>query len=108
MITSKVLMATIENNIEVANGTITAKCLHMVHLYERKDGDVDVDVELMDIVDVVYMGMPIGGTRDEYKKFISHFNEMGIDMDSMLDEACVGVVSNEEIEALKKQFLSIV
>jgi len=103
MITSKTLLYTVENPISVANGTLTATIEHTIFVYEGKKG-IDVDVEETGLKDIKYLGMEVGNEYKEYKKFLSHFAEMGIDMEGTIDKAMREVDLNDLVEELKKQF----
>lgn len=107
-ITSKSLMVNVEHQITVGNNdAITATVIHQICLSEGKNGDVEADVDFVDITDVEFLGIKIGDGYEEYKKFKSQLSEMGIDVDALIDEACVGIITTGDIQKLKNQYSNI-
>ena len=99
-IASKVLMVNIENNITLANGMIKLTVEHQACLYESKNGGVGIDLEVMDYKDIEFMGMPV----TDVKIFKTHLSGLGVDFNEILNEACVGLFSNGDIQKLKSMF----
>jgi hypothetical protein len=97
---SKVVMVNIENNITLANGMIKLIVEHQACLYESKNGGVGIDLEVMDWKDIEFMGMPV----TDFKIFKTHLSGLGVDFNEMLDEGCIGLFSNKDIEKLKNMF----
>ncbi len=97
---SKVVMVNIENDITLANGMIKLIVEHQACLYESKNGGVGIDLEVMDWKDIEFMGMPV----TDFKIFKTHLSGLGVDFNKMLDEECVGLFSNKDIEKLKNMF----
>ena len=103
---SKVLFVNVENEIICGEGSFKATVIHQIIASKGKEGKVGIDVEFMDIENISFMGMPIKG-YDGYKNLKAKMGEMGIDIEEMVDEACVGIVSNEVIESVKNDFKKI-
>jgi hypothetical protein len=97
---SKVVMVNIENDITLANGMIKLIVEHQACLYESKDGGVGIDFDLMDYKNIEFMGMPV----TDVKIFKTHLSGLGVDFNEMLEEECIGLFSNKDIEKLKKMF----
>ena len=99
-ITSKTLMLNIEHNISLAKGMIELTVIHQAFVYQGKDLTVDIDIELIDWENTKFMDMPV----TNFKEFKTHLSGLGIDFDKMLDEACTGLFSNDDIEKLKAMY----
>jgi hypothetical protein len=103
---SKLLFVNLENEIVCGDGSFKATVIHQIIASKGEEGKVDIDVEFMDIENISFMGMPIKGYNG-YKEFKAKMSEMGIDIEEMVDEACVGIISNEVIESVKNDFKKI-
>jgi hypothetical protein len=97
---SKVVMVNIENNITLANGMIKLTVEHQACLYESKDGGVGIDFDLMDYKNIEFMGI----LGLDVKIFKTHLSGLGVDFNEMLEEECIGLFSNKDIEKLKNMF----
>ena len=105
---SKVLMINIENEIEIGNGGVVMNVIHQVCLFENKDGKVDCDVDFMDVTNVKFMGMPIGEHYKDFKNFKDKMEEFGININQLIDEACEGIITSNQILNLKLEYGDIV
>ena len=103
-IESKTLMVNVAHDVVVGSLEFTA--IHMVMIGKGKDNEISVDVDFADVENIKFMGMPIEG-YDAFKTFKKRMLEMGIDIDAAMDEACVGLISNEFISQLKADFAKI-
>jgi hypothetical protein len=103
-IVSKTLMVNVANDVVVGSLEFTA--IHMVIIGKREDNEILVDVDFEDVENVKFMGIPIEG-YDAFRTFKNRMLEMGIDIDAAMDEACVGLISNEFISQLKADFTKI-
>jgi len=102
---SKMLFVNVANEIVCGNGSFKATVTHQIIVCG--DGDnIGCDVEFLDIENITFMGMPIKG-YSEYKKFKENMLEMGIGIKEMVDEACVGIISDEFIEECKNDLKKI-
>jgi hypothetical protein len=102
----KVLFVNVENDIVCGDGSFKATVAHQIIVGEGKEDEIDVDVEFVDIVNIKFMGLPINGYK-EYNKFKEKMMGMGIDIEEMVDEACVGIISNELIQQCKNDLRKI-
>ena len=107
-ITSKLMMVNVEHQIAVGNDAITATVIHQVCLSEGKNGEVVADVDFVDIKNIEFLGIKIDNSYTEFKKFKSQMNEMGIDVDELIDEECVGLITTGDIQKLKNEYRNLV
>ena len=107
-ITSKLMMVNVEHQIAVGNDAITATVIHQVCLSEGKNGEVVADVDFVDIENIEFLGIKIDNSYTEFKKFKSQMNEMGIDVDELIDEECVGLITTGDIQKLKNEYRDLV
>ena len=105
---NKTLMLNIDHNITIGkNESIEMVVEHMVCLYIAKSGGIGVDIEFVDVKDVKFLGMPIEEGYNGFKKFKDQMFELGIDINELIDEECVGIISSEDIESFKEIFKKI-
>jgi len=110
MIKNKTLLVNVEHDITVGNNdSIEATLIHQIvaHTedtsYTRFD-NVEVEVEFIDVVDVKFLGRKIEGGYHEYQKFKGQMLDLGINVDELIDNAGVGIVTTEEIDEVKQMF----
>jgi hypothetical protein len=96
----KTLMVNIEHNITLAKGMISLTVEHQAIVYQSKDLSIGIDIELMDWYDITFMDMPV----NNLKEFKNHLSGLGVDFNKLLDDACAGLFSNDDIEKLKSMF----
>jgi len=83
LITSKMLMVTVEFPIAVGQLKTTAQA--QLHIYLNKEGSRGCDVEFVDQDDTTYMGVEIGGYSN-WRKFCEFHKGMGIDFENLLQK----------------------
>jgi|TARA_R110001592_G_scaffold108160_1_gene302568 hypothetical protein len=110
MIKNKTLLVNVEHDITVGNNdAIEATLIHQIvaHTedtdYTRFD-NVEVEVEFIDVVDVKFLGRKIEEGYQEYQKFKEQMLDLGINVDELIDNAGVGIVTTEEIDEVKQMF----
>lgn len=106
-VTAATLMVNVENKIEVGPLKLTA--IHQVCLYEKKDGSIGHDVDLIDYTDITYMGMRIDGRYENYenwKKFTTFHKEMGIDFDKLIVEESDNLLTEQNIKRVVSDIVS--
>jgi len=109
MVKQKMLMVTVENTVTVGNNNaIEAVVEHQIMVYESKEGGIGIDVDFTDINKVKFLGIEIESGYDAYNKFKAQMTEFGIDVDTLIDEACVGIITTGEVEKCKNMFKKIV
>lgn len=72
----------IEKQLE--NGPLI-RAVGQVIVYKTKEGEWGADVEIMDIEEIVLMGVAIN-KRDEMNKTLEHFRSMGINLYQVMQE----------------------
>ena len=107
-ITSKLVMLNVEHQIAVGNDAITATVIHQICLSEGKNSDIDVEVDFADITNIEFLGIKIDNGYTEFKKFKSQMSEMGIDVDTLIDEECVGLITTDNIQELKNEYRNLI
>ena len=100
-----VLMVNVENQITVGNNdAIEATVQHQICAYHKKDGSIDTGVDYMDIYDVKFLGIPIKPGYNEYKSFINKMDDLGVDVEELINEACVGIVTANDVNHVEVMF----
>ena len=96
-VTGQVLFINVEHNIVCGDGSFKATVGHQ--LVVGKDG---TDVEFVDIENITFMGMPINGYK-AYSQFKEKMLDMGIDIEAMVEEECVGLITDSFINDCKER-----
>ena len=100
-----VLMVNVKNQITVGNNdAIEATVEHQICTYRKKDGSIGTDVDFMDIHSVKFLGMPIEEGYTAYSEFVAKMTDLGLNVEELVQEACVGVVTNNDIGQVKSMF----
>ena len=84
---------------------------HYNGIYEyslETNGEVVADVDFVDIENIEFLGIKIDNGYTEFKKFKSQMNEMGIDVDELINEECVGLITTGDIQKLKNEYRDLV
>jgi len=104
------LMISVEHDIKIGNNdAIEATVIHQVMCFESKEKDnIEVEIEFGDIFNIKFLGIPIEEGYTAYRKFKSQMLELGINVETLIDEACVGILSNRDIEEIKNKFRKII
>ena len=105
-ITRKTLNVNFEHDVTVGNA-IEATLVHQVWISER-EGEINVDLDFIDIENVKFMGVPIAEGYDAYKKFKSTMMDLGIDVTKLFDEKAAELITDENMETLKQMYKKIV
>lgn len=103
-ITAATLMVNVENKIEVGPLKLTA--IHQVCLYEKSDGNIAHDVDLIDHTDITYMGVKVDGDYKNWRKFTNFHKEMGINFDKLIDEESNKLLTEQNIKRMVSGLLS--
>ena len=97
-VVSSCLFVNVENQIVCGDGSFKATVEHQIIV-----SDSGADVDFVDIENITFMGLPIEG-YSEFKKFKTKMSEMGVDIDKMVDDACVGLISDSFIKTCEDRF----
>lgn len=109
-ITGTNLMISVEHDIIVGNhDAIEATVVHQVMCFENNENDeVEVEVDFGDVFNIKFLGVSIEKGYTAYQKFKSQMLELGIDVQTLIDEECVGIISNKDMEEIKNKFRKII
>ena len=104
------LMISVEHDIKIGNNdAIEATVVHQIHLFETEEEDnIHLEIDFGDIFNIKFLGIPIEKGYTAYRKFKSQMLELGIDVQTLIDEECVGILSNKDIEEVKNKFRKII
>ena len=104
-ITAKTLMLSFEHDVKVGNNdAIEATIVHQAFIYECKDGSIGVDIDFCDVNNVKFLGIPIEGGYQGYKKFKTQMKELGVDVEKLMDEAAATLITDKDMMKLKSMF----
>lgn len=100
-ITGQCLFINVQHEIVCGDGSFKATVEHQLIV-----GENGTDVEFVDIENITFMGMPIEGYK-AYNQFKEKMLDMGINIDKMVDDACVGLISDSFIKECEAKFAKI-
>ena len=104
-ITNQTLQVSFEHDVTVGNnGAIEATLIYQAWLYESKDGSIGMDLDFVDIDNVKFLGIPIEGGYQGYKKFKTQMKELGVDVEKLMDEAAATLITDKDMMKLKSMF----
>ena len=92
------LFVNVQNEIVCGDGSFKTTVEHQIIV-----SDAGADVEFVDQSNITFMGMPIEGYK-AFKQFKEKMSEMGVDIEKMIDDACVGLISDSFIQSCKDRF----
>jgi hypothetical protein len=100
-VTGQILFVNVQNEIVCGDGSFKATVEHQLVV-----GENGTDVEFVDIENITFMGMPIEGYK-AFKQFKEKMSEMGVAIDKMVDDACVGLIPDSFIKECEAKFAMI-
>jgi hypothetical protein len=100
-VTGQILFVNVQNEIVCGDGSFKATVEHQLVV-----GESGTDVEFVDMENITFMGLPIEGYK-AYNQFKEKMLGMGIDIDKMVDDACVGLISDSFIKECEAKFAMI-
>jgi len=103
-ITAATLMVNVENKIEV--GPLNLTVIHQVCLYEKSDGSIGHDVDLIDHTGANYMGVSIDEDYKSWRKFVDFHKEMGINFDKLINEESNKLLREQNIKRMVSDLVS--
>ena len=108
-ITSKTLLISFEHDVKVGNNNaIEATLVYQAWISENKDGSIGHDLEFIDVDNVKFLGIPIEGGYQGYKKFKTQMKELGVDVEKLMDEAASKLITDEDVDKLKRMYIHYV
>ena len=100
-VVNQTLFVSIQHEIVCGDGSFKATVEHQLIV-----GEAGTDVEFVDIVNITFMGLPIEGYK-AYRQFKDKMSDMGIDIDKMVDDACVGLIPDSFIKECEAKLAKI-
>jgi len=82
-ITNKTLMVSFETEVKVGNNDAIE--LTLVHQAFITGDSIDIDLGT-DVINVKFLGIEIDNGYDEYRKFVKHLSELGINLNQLIME----------------------
>ena len=90
---------------------IEVKVHHIINVWENKNGKIESTVELVDSVIHSFMGEPMrmcerdGGSKYKMcKRYRAMIDDLGIDLDGLIDDAAVGSIPTALVNELENDF----
>ena len=90
---------------------IEVKVHHIINVWEKDNGEIDSTVEFVDSIIQSFMGEPLrmierdGGSKfDMYKRYRRMIEELGIDLDGLIDDAAAGSIPTALVNELENDF----
>ncbi len=105
-IINKTLMINFETEVKLGNNdAIELTLQHIAFISERKDGGIDVDLDLsVDVLNVKFLGVAIETGFEAYGKFVKQLKELGIDLNKLIDEKETELMNSGLEDKLKLMF----
>ena len=107
---SKSLMVNTDEILQV-HPQIEVKVHHIINVWEKDNGEIDSSVEFVDSVIHSFMGEPLrmcerdGGSKYKMcKRYREIIEDLGIDLDGLVDEAAVGSIPTALVNELENDF----
>ena len=97
-VVNQTLFVSVQNDIVCGDGSFKATVEHQVIV-----SNTGIDIEFVDIHNITFMGMPIEGYK-AYSQFKEKMSDMGIDIEKMVDDACVGLIPDSFITECNDKF----
>lgn len=103
-ITDQTLMVNVENTIQVGtNNELELTIVQQIIAYTNVGGFARADVELIDVVDLKFLGKPQFG----YTEFCEKMNKFGIDYQELVGNSIDGLIPVSLIEEVKEKYKSL-
>ena len=107
---SKSLIVNADEILQV-HPQIEVKVHHIINVWEKDNGEIDSTVEFVDSIIQSFMGEPLrmierdGGSKfDMYKRYRRMIEELGIDLDGLIDDAAAGSIPTALVNELENVF----
>jgi hypothetical protein len=104
-VTSKTLMVNFETEVKIGrNDAIEATLVHQAFIYRDKNGEVDVEIESVDTVNVKFLGIAINESYGAFKEFKATMLTLGVDVNKLLNEKELEISKSGVKDNLKLMF----
>ena len=107
---SKSLIVNADEILEV-HPQITVEVHHIINVWENKKGEMESSVEMVDYTLHSFMGEPLrmcerdGGSKYQMcKRYRGIIEDLGIDLDELVDDAAVGSIPTALINELENDY----
>ena len=107
---NKSLIANTDEILQV-HPQIEVKVHHIINVWEKDNGEIDSSVEFVDSVIHSFMGEPLrmcerdGGSKYKMcKRYREIIEDLGIDLDGLVDEAAVGSIPTALVNELENDY----
>ncbi len=107
---NKSLIANTDEILQV-HPQIEVKVHHIINVWEKDNGEIESTVELVDAVIHSFMGEPLrmcerdGGSKYKMcKRYREIIEDLGIDLDGLVDEAAVGSIPTALVNELENDY----
>ena len=107
---NKSLIANTDEILQV-HPQIEVKVHHIINVWEKDNGEIDSSVEFVDSVIHSFMGEPLrmcerdGGSKYKMcKRYREIIEDLGIDLDGLVDDAAVGSIPATLVNELENDF----
>ena len=107
---SKSLIVNADEILEV-HPQITVEVHHIINVWEDKNGKIESTVEMSDYTLHSFMGEPLrmcerdGGSKYQMcKRYRAIIEDLGIDLDGLVDDAAVGSIPTALVNELENDF----
>ena len=107
---NKSLIVNTDEILEV-HPQIEVEVHHIINVWENKNGKIESTVELVDAVIHSFMGEPLrmcerdGGSKYKMcKRYRGMIDDLGIDLDELIDDAAVGSIPTALVNELENDY----
>ena len=95
-ITDKTLMIIFENEVKLGNNdAIELTLIHQAFISKKDNGTLVMDIELMDVQDVKFMGMELEPSYKKFDELKDQLSKFGINVNQLIREKCIEIEGEE-------------
>jgi hypothetical protein len=95
-ITDKTLMINFETEVKLGNNdAIELTLIHQAFISKKDNGTLVIDIELMDVQDVKFMGMELEPSYKKFNELKDQLSKFGINVNQLIREKCVEIEGDE-------------
>ena len=95
-ITDKTLMINFETEVKLGNNdAIELTLIHQAFISKKDNGTLVIDIELMDVQDVKFMGMELEPSYKKFNELKDQLSKFGINVNQLIREKCIEIEGDE-------------
>jgi hypothetical protein len=95
-ITGKTLMVDFETEVKLGNNdAIELTLVHQAFISKKDNGTLVIDIELMEVQDVKFMGMELEPGFRKFEELKDQLSKFGINVNQLIREKCVEIEGEE-------------